>query len=74
MIFKRLAFGEFNAALFSAVMRLTALHNGLAKIDARIARYGRPMALGSAEAMVPRQLFAAILALNSQVPTPPVPA
>ena len=74
MIFKRSAFGEPEAAKVIAAAQIAASRNGLSRIGARTARYGRPIERGTAEAMAAREPFAAILALESRSPPPPVPA
>jgi hypothetical protein len=74
MIFTRLPSGELDAATFIAAIPKTTLCHRLARIGAKIARNGWSVTLRTAEAMVPRQPFADILALNSQLRTPPVPA
>jgi len=74
MIFTRLPSGERDAATLIAAIPKTTLRHRLAKIGARIARNGWSITLRTAEAMVPRQLFAAVPALNFQLRTPPVPA
>jgi hypothetical protein len=74
VIYKRSPSGERAAATLIVAMPKITLRDRLAKIGAKIARFGRPITLRTAEAKLPRPLFGATLARNSQVPTPPVPA